>query len=621
MKMTITKKTGLLIFATLLLLSFLLINFSSSIIFGGRYFDFTSDKRLSLNQKTKDMLKEMTTPITIRLYVSSGIEKAYPRRWQYSKAIIKLLEQYRLHSNGKINYEVKYPEPYNNTAKEGQKIGIKEFYSPDGKNALYFGALVMTDRGEGYVIPEFVELRNNYLESDINRLVIKLNENQARPKVGVMAPELISGRILGNTEETLPKLNFLRQLTNDYELVLISPNTVQIGVDINTMIVVTPSDSLTIEALYAIDQFVLRGGNLIIFIDSYNETHNRMSKEEGIKPLLENWGFVSDMTQVVGDKKNAEEALFEGQAIIFYPWLNIPWGNINQQHQLTQGLNNLIYRSPVGIEIVSKEGIRYTPLVSTSEQGGKISAKTVSLPDKTAVLRQYKDEKKYYNLAVLAEGKFTSLFRKSLFANSKYKDNLLEFLPESLSTGKVLVIGDTDFIENEIWSDSEYTDKNPIYGIISWADNGDFVLRAVDYMNNKTKYLQNQHKPLFFDASLQSLFQDKVMEEYQEKYNASIRDLKKNSLIVKQLQQEERTSGLTLQKMKELNEVQSKISQTEQTLREYNYEIAKKVDHQKLKFIIYVSVLSIGLIIILLILGNISRRSRRYINPLEEKDG
>ena len=123
MKMTITKKTGLLIFATLLFLSFLLINFSSSVIFGGRYFDFTSDKRLSLNQKTKDMLKEMTTPITIRLYVSSGIEKAYPRMWQYSKAIIKLLEQYRLHSKGKINYEVKYPEPYNNTAKEGQKIG------------------------------------------------------------------------------------------------------------------------------------------------------------------------------------------------------------------------------------------------------------------------------------------------------------------------------------------------------------------------------------------------------------------------------------------------------------------------------------------------------------------
>ena len=90
---------------------------------------------------------------------------------------------------------------------------------------------------------------------------------------------------------------------------------------------------------------------------------------------------------------------------------------------------------------------------------------------------------------------------------------------------------------------------------------------------------------------------------------------------INSLKQEVEQKLKSVSTMKELNEVQSKISQTEQTLREYNYEIAKKVDHQKLKFIIYVSVLSIGLIIILLVLGNISRRSRRYINPLEEKDG
>ena len=119
MKMTITKKTGLLIFATLLLLSFLLINFSSSVIFGGRYFDFTSDKRLSLNQKTKDMLKEMTTPITIRLYVSSGIEKAYPRMWQYSKAIIKLLEQ---------SHYVEYIEDPNMASRVMMTVAREELY-------------------------------------------------------------------------------------------------------------------------------------------------------------------------------------------------------------------------------------------------------------------------------------------------------------------------------------------------------------------------------------------------------------------------------------------------------------------------------------------------------------
>ena len=617
--MKLTKTSVLLILALLLSASFVLLNFGSSILFAGHIADFTADKRLSLRPETEKMLSEIKTPLTVRLYVSAGVEKDYPQTWQFSRAIIRLLEQYQNASNGAVSYDVKYPEPFDEVSREAEMLGLKSFYGTDGKNVMYFGALVMADRGDSYVFPSFVELRRNYLESDLNRILLNLNEDRRPPKIGVIAPEQQIGNPRLPFIKPGERWNFLNQLTNDYQLVPISPQAVQIGADINTLIVVMPSYGLPPLGLYALDQFVLRGGNLILLVDSLNEHTNKITDDKTFKKLLENWGIYINPQQIAGDKNNAEEALFDGQALLYYPWINLPAANIEQQHLISRGLNSLIFRSPLAVNIAERDGVRATPLAGTSDAAGYVPAKFAVLPDKAAVLRNYREGNGMpANLVWLLEGNFKSFFTGNVMEGTPYAKQMLEYLPESLNPGKILIIGDTDFIYDDIWSDAEYTAGNPVWGIVPWADNGDLLLRAVDYMSGSHDYLQNAHRPLLWDISLRTLFRNEAGQPLADAYNNTIRRLKQNTLTVERLQAEEKISGLTLDEMQQLDNARKNIAAGEDKIREFNYKIEQETSRRVLWFIFAASALSLLTVLGILFSVRLSRSRRRYRNPLEE---
>lgn len=616
--MKISKNGGLLIFTLLLAASFVLLNFGSTVLFGKYFADFTAERSLSLRPETEKMLSSLKTPITVRLYVSPGIEKDYPQTWQYSHQIVRLFEQYRTASKGMLNYDVQYPKPYDNVAKEAEKLGLKSFYDTGGKNIMYFGALIAADRGDSYIVPNFVELRRNRLESDLNRLIINLNEDRRQPQIGVMAPEQQAGNSRLPLLNAGREWNFLNQLTNDYRLVPVSPLTVQIGVEINTLIVVVPSFGLTPATLYALDQFVLRGGNLLLFVDSLNEQTNRIMDDKNIKKLLKNWGVEISATKAVGDKNNAEEALFDGQALLYAPWINLPTDNVSRTHPVTKGLNSLIFRSPIALKLSKKEGIKAEPLAFTSDRGGTVNSKVAAMPDKNAVLRSYEDNNKTYDLAVSLEGEFKSMFVDNPLKDTEYAEKMLPHLPESMAPGKVIVIGDIDFIYDDIWSDSEYTERNPVMGIVPWADNGELVLRAVDYLSGSWAYLQNENKPLLWNGALQGKFRETARAPYAEGYQAAVRSLKRLTLSEKQLQDEEKRTRLNLTQVKELESIKKNISEQENTIRELNYKIEQNVTRQAWIFMACVFVPGVMMALAAVAWIRICRRLRRYRNPLED---
>ncbi len=605
------------LFFLLLVFSFLLLNFGNSILFGGRFFDATADKRLSLRPETKEFLAEMKTPVTVRLYLSPAMEKDYPQLWQYSKALIEFLKKYQLFSDGMVGYEVQKTEPYSAAAKEADRLGIKHFYGTDGRNMFYFGGLVMADRGDGYVIPAFVPLRRNYLESDLNRILFNLNSDRKPLKIGVMLPHYRSD--VSSQKIILPENagNFLRQLTNDYVLVQISPQAVQIGVDIDTLIVVLPDEGLPPTGVYALDQFVLRGGNLILLTDALNEHTNRIPDMEGVAQLLKNWGIEIERDVVAGDRKNAEEILSGGRVLLYYPQINLPAEQLNRSHPISRSANSLIFQSPAILKTEPKEGLKTTVLASTSAEGGHVSAGTARLPDKFSVLQAYEDDGLAYNLAVLTEGTFRSLFKKNILDGTKYSEQMLTFLPESLKPGKVLVIGDTDFIYDDVWSDAEYVRDNPVWGIVPWADNGDFILRAVDYMTGGVQYLQNSHRAFLPEVSLEGVFREKVSANHREDYFNLLQRLREKEELLESLH-EEQDKGFTLEKMRLLEETGKEAAQLEKQIREYDYKTEQGVWVLKVMFAAGVFVSSIVLSVFLLFILRRRRLAERYRNPLEE---
>lgn len=222
------------------------------------------------------------------------------------------------------------------------------------------------------------------------------------------------------------------------------------------------------------------------------------------------------------------------------------------------------------------------------------------------------------NLVWLLEGNFKSFFTGNVMEGTPYAKQMLEYLPESLNPGKILIIGDTDFIYDDIWSDAEYTAGNPVWGIVPWADNGDLLLRAVDYMSGSHDYLQNAHRPLLWDISLRTLFRNEAGQPLADAYNNTIRRLKQNTLTVERLQAEEKISGLTLDEMQQLDNARKNIAAGEDKIREFNYKIEQETSRRVLWFILAASALSLLTILGVLFGVRLSRSRRRYRNPLEE---
>lgn len=607
------KIISLFLFTVLLLGSFVLLAFVNSFLWQDKYVDFTSDKHLSLSQPTQKLLSELKSPIIVRIYISPSIADDYPRTEQYFQHILHVLQQYKQASSGKLSYEISYIEPYSNEEQNAQKLGLKSFLSADSKSDAYFGALVMTDIGDSYVIPNFVELRRRYLETDLNRIIINLDKKIPLKKIGIIAPDLDFGNSRQGLIRPGQSWNIINQLSNDYLLVAISEKAVQISADIDTLLYISPTQNLSQLSLYALDQFVLRGGKLILVVDSFNENTNQSLADDNINLLLQNWGIGFSSKNIIGDRKTAEEGIFNGKATTYYPWLNITEEYINQQNPITQGLDGLIFRSPTALNIKGREGVTITPLITTSKEAGEVSTTLAARPDKTALFREYRQLNEQYNLALLLEGKFSSIFDDNLMKNTPYSKKMLTFLPKSLHPSKIIVLSDIDFLYNDNWSDKEFAADNPVFGLVPWADNGDFILRSVDYLSGNEAFLGYNHAKLNPGTSLQQAFTLISGKNYTDKFLQTEKKLGDLQQMAQKLNTLKEQKDLNMIEMKELDDANLAINEQKSKLQQFRYEIEQKTKKNYHYFLVFnTTCMLLMVLIISLIVYKCHQHKRLY---------
>ena len=261
------RKIRLLLFFLFITSAFLLLNYSITTLWGETYVDMSGNQSHTLSEASKQILNDLKIKQTIRLYISPQIAKDYPQTSQYSRYVADLLKRYAKQSGGKLSFEQIEIEPYSKEEDDAKAYGLKTFLSRDGKINLYFGAVIFNENGEEQVIPNFVELRRPYLENDISEIIYRLSKGSSKNTIGLIAPEwnlyyTANGFLDGNKN-----LNILNKLSENYNIQVISEYALQIGLNINTLILVNPSHDLPNVSRYALDQFVLRGGNLIILTD------------------------------------------------------------------------------------------------------------------------------------------------------------------------------------------------------------------------------------------------------------------------------------------------------------------------------------------------------------------
>ncbi len=589
-----TKFYVLILFMTLLLLSFVAINLGSSLFWGNNKADFTSDKKYTLSAASEKIIQDIKEPIFIKIYLSSALFEEYPQYADYARFVLRFFNKYQKESDGKITLEIKNPEPYSAIEKEAQTAGIKPILDNNGQINLYFGAEISNDAGDKYTIPNFVPERRSMLESDISRIIYKIN-NPQKQKVGLVYDNLPLIDKSYGTKKT-SDWAFVKLLSNNYNLVEISSRTPQIPLDINVLVIVNPQ-KLSDVFTYSLDQFVLRGGKILMFLDPYSEKEGQLKgtaniSEPEIDILLQNWGISYKKNQLAGDVKLSEMTLITDkntQLKNYYLWLNIPKDYLNQSNPVTEGVANLHLKTSGILEAIPAEDIQITPLITTSPQGGSIEAHIAKFSDKTNVLTLYNQDNVRYTLAFQVDGKFSSAFNNNILGNTPYAQNMLPYIAFSALPSTIIVVADTDMLADENWADMTQTENNEYYGIVPQNDNGNFVLRAIDYLTGNETLLKLRNKELLSsDNGIGDKIYGKIFAGYAQEYNQTQQDL---TTAEKQLNWLSRSiealgQGVSMKTLEHQEKLRQEINQKQNKIRELDYKIKKEQEENVNKIII-----------------------------------
>ncbi len=599
------------LFALLLLASFILINTTSGALFSGSRADLTSDRLNTLSPRSEEIIAGINKPVYIKLYLSSQISRQNPILAQYAQNVIRLLGRYQDKSNHLIKMEILDPEPYSNVENEAKTAGLVPL--PDsGNEKLYFGAVFSDDKGRSYTIPQFSPQRLNYLENDLSRAV----SNILMPKrkvIGIASDLPLVNPGFMNAEKA-KNWTFVNLLAKDYTIAPISTTTAEIP-NVNVLMVVA-TGKLPSLFIYALDQYILRGGRLLLIIDPASEIKKRLypgipDENLNLNALLDNLGIHYVPDQVLGDREQAVEAFFaatenaDARNHIYYPWIKIKAPHLNPQSPLTAGLNSIFLKSPGAFTLKDEDGHTTESLLATSENTMLTAANLVKFAPKADVLRYMDAKQQVYSAAALSQGTYHTVFAKNPLGNSAYAKQILPFLTTSVAPAQIIAVSDSDILDVKNWTADENTNDfaEDDYNLTPSDNNFDFIQRAVDFLSGNPGAMNVAAKK--YGGSRQTLadvfYQDglKTREAAYKEVNNRLEE-NQRKLDTINIMLESNSAFGTAQTLGEIDALKNQILQEKNELRRIEYQIKSEVTHRE-HMVALINTVIVPLVLLLLI--------------------
>ncbi|HKW29511.1 MAG TPA: GldG family protein, partial [Verrucomicrobiae bacterium] len=316
--------------------------------------DLTQEKIYTLSPGTRAILGKLDTPVTIRFYCTRNATPTAESLYleNYARQVEDLLGEYKQAAHGKIIIQKFDPEPDSDAEDSARLDGIEPEALPTG-DKFYLGLAVnLLDAKQTVALsPD----RQRLLEYDISRAISRV-VNPQKPVLGVMSSLPVSGQQANPMMEQMgqqgtPPWQLINELSGDYTLRQVPLDTDKIDNDIQVLLVIHPR-GITAAGQYAIDQFVLRGGKLIAFLDPLSIADARgqnpmMGEQPGagvstLNNLLEAWGVHFDTSKVVADLNfKMQIADQNGQAADAPAFLDVTAEGINTNDIITSDLTDL----------------------------------------------------------------------------------------------------------------------------------------------------------------------------------------------------------------------------------------------------------------------------------------
>ena len=427
--------------------------------------DLTQEKAYTLSAGTRAVLKKLDTPVKIRFYCTQG-ETATPETVflkDYAREVEDLLNEYKQIAGKNLLIQKFDPEPDSDAEDSARLDGLEARQLSDGDN-FYLG-LCVSLADQRATIPFLAPDREKLLEYDITRAITQVLSPE-KPTIGIMSALPVFGEqpnpeMMQMGQQGSAPWTFVQQLQQDFNVKNIPLDADKIDDAVKALVVIFPR-GISDQAQYAIDQFVLRGGKLIAFLDPMSAIAGRqqnpmmggMPDNASLDKLLKAWGIQFDTSKVVADLDFKMQLQNQnGQAEDAPAWLGLTSDGINQKDIVTSEIDSLWLPMAGAFVGEPAAGLKENVLLHSSKDAGLVNALLANMGG-NAVLHGFKPTGVNYNLAIRLTGKFRTAFQDGAPKSETDETNRMvkgagNSLKESTLPTSVVLVGDSDLLADE----------------------------------------------------------------------------------------------------------------------------------------------------------------------------
>ena len=512
---------GLAAIALILLLSVLVVSFLPNL-----RIDLTEDRLYSLSDGTRNILSSLNQPIELMFFYSDSATEDVPQLRTYGNRVQELLREIVIASEGNLRLSVIDPEPFSEEEDLATQFGVRAVPVTQGGEGVYFGLVAAQDE-EG--VPEALRVtetmplirpdQEEFLEYEFMKIITQVN-NPERTVIGLITQLDIDGGfdpMTGQGTQQWMIMDLIRQL---YEVRRLDLTSDSIEADIDILMIVHP-EGLSDRFLYAVDQYILKGGDALVFLDPNADSMVGRSPQGNLIPagmsselpgLLEAWGIEFDNSKVLADNELALRVMMgQGQRPVPHlGMLGVQSNFLAQDDVITNRLETINLSSAGAISQLNNTSTTFEPIIVSSSDSMLMDRSFVeSVTDPTLLFDEFESEDRSFVIAARVSGLIETAFPDGQptaaeteeenspdeeegdeeVLESDASDNVdevseeegVEHIGVSTEPSNILVFADSDILSDRLWVQVTQFLGQRIPQ--PFANNGDLIINSMDNLS------------------------------------------------------------------------------------------------------------------------------------------
>ena len=447
----------------------------------GLRIDLTEDKLYTLSPGTVDLLGGIEEPINLYFFFSDRETADVQYLRAYATRVREMLEEFVSDSNGMLSLQVVDPVPFSEDEDRAALYGLQNLNQIG--ESVYFGLAATNSVGDQGIIDFFDPNKEPSLEYDLARLVYSLAHPQ-KTVVGLLSGVPMAGGFNPQTQQPSDPWTIYQQARQLFDVRSLPSSFSDVDEDVGVLWIVHPQN-LDDQTLYAIDQFVLRGGRALIFVDPYAEIASSPGGPGGLgnmssstlEPLFDAWGIEFTADQVVADNVYALSVTGIGSRPIRHiGLLGLNDDAINRSDVVTSDLDTVNLGDAGELTPADDVKAEFTPLLTSSTETALLpSIRFQFLQNPDDLLDDFVSSGKQRVLAARLSGTLSTAYPDGPpEGSSADPDAHLTQTDE----GNVIVVADVDVLSDRLWVQHQRS----LFGqqiATAFANNGDLLTNSI----------------------------------------------------------------------------------------------------------------------------------------------